>query len=196
MVIHGIVLAAGMGRRIGMPKALLTLQGQTFHHHAVRVLMGADLDVLVVVNPLVNEALPPPFPRERRLVNPDPGQAEGMFSSVRLAVQEALRQGVGAALLLPVDHPLVTPGDVAAVAAGLGAGGAFVVPSANGRRGHPLGVTAPVMAEILASPGGTTLRDLVRKNPARVLEVAASEGVISGINTRDDLERAQSRAFR
>jgi molybdenum cofactor cytidylyltransferase len=195
-VIQGIVLAAGMGRRIGMPKALLTLQGETFHHRAVSLLLEAGLDVLVVINAMLSEALPSPLPRERREMNPDPDQAGGMFSSVRLAVRQAASDGATACLLLPVDHPLVTPGDVGSVLAGLGAGGAIVVPTSNGRRGHPVGVSAVVMAEILESPEGTTLRDIVRKDPARVLEVAGSEGVRAGINTQDDLERARNGSFR
>jgi molybdenum cofactor cytidylyltransferase len=195
-VIHGIVLAAGMGRRIGMPKALLTLRGETLHHRAVSVLLGAGLDAVVVVNPVVSEALPPPESRERRLINRDPDQPAGMFSSVRLGIAEALRVGATGALLLPVDHPLVRPEDVAAVVASLRAGAAVVVAAHDGRRGHPVGVSAPVMAEILAEPLSSTLRDIVRRDPSRVVEVAASEGVLVGINTRDDLERVSNRTFR
>ena len=195
-VIQGIVLAAGMGRRIGMHKALLTLRDQTLHHRAVSVLLGAGLDVVVVVNEVVNEALPPPGAGERRLINHDPDQAAGMYSSVRLGVAKAVRAGATGALLLPVDHPLVSREDVAAVMACLGTGAAIVVATHEGRRGHPVGVSAPVMAEILAEPLSSTLRDIVRRDPSRVVEVAASEGVLVGINTRDDLERVSNRTFR
>jgi molybdenum cofactor cytidylyltransferase len=182
-----------MGRRMGTPKALLTLCGETFHHRAVSALEGAGLEVLTVVNRKVNEALPP---GERRLLNPDPDQAAGMFSSVRLGVAEVLQQGATGAVLLPVDHPLVTSDDALEVIARLTAGAAVVVPTHQGRRGHPVGLSGAVMAEILADLSATTLRDIVRRDPGRVVEAAASEGVLVGINTREDLERASNRTFR
>jgi molybdenum cofactor cytidylyltransferase len=142
---------------MGTPKALLTLRGETFHHRAVKALKGAGLQVVSVVNREVNEALPPGDPGEHRLVNPDPDQPTGMFSSVRLGVGEALRLGATGVLLLPVDHPLVTSDDALAVIARLTAGAAVVVPTHQGRRGHPVGLSGALMAEILADPSATTL---------------------------------------
>jgi CTP:molybdopterin cytidylyltransferase MocA len=195
-VIHGILLAAGMGRRLGSPKALVRVHGTTFHERAVGALESAGLDVVTVVNPLVEAALPAPLPHEVRVLNPDPDQEGGMFSSVRLGVAEALKLGANGAVLLPVDHPFVTGTDVQSVREGLLGGAAIVVATHGGRRGHPIGISRAVMDEILAGPEASTLRDVVRRDPGRVKAAPASLGALLGVNTKDDLAQASERTFR
>jgi CTP:molybdopterin cytidylyltransferase MocA len=195
-VIWGIVLAAGMGRRVGTPKALLTLFGRTFLDRAVDALSGGCLEVIAVMNPGVNAAIPDGALKARRVVNPDPDGDNGMFGSVRLGVSEALKLGAKGALLLPVDLPLVTGEDVGAVLTRLNAGATMVVATHAGRRGHPIGISRAVMDEIVAAPPMATLRDIVRRDPARVVEVPVSEGAAMGVNTKEDLERISNRTFR
>ena len=119
-----------------------------------------------------------------------------MFGSVRLGVAEAIRLGATGVILLPVDHPLVSAGDVRSVAAGLETGAAVAVATHAGRRGHPIGVNRTVMDEITTDPGVNTLRDIVRRDRDRVVEVPTSEGAILGVNTTEDLERVSNRPFR
>lgn len=195
-MIQGILLAAGMGRRIGSPKALIRLHGTTFHERAVGVLRSAGLEVVTVVNPRVDEALGTPLAHEVRVVNPDPDQEGGMFASVRLGVAEARRLGAVGAVLLPVDHPLVTGEDVRSVLEGLLGGAGIVVATHGGRRGHPIGISRAVMDEIGDAPGGSTLRDMVRRDPGRVKGAPGSEGALLGVNTNEDLARASERTFR
>ncbi len=194
-MIYGIVLGAGRGRRIGGPKALLTLGGATFHRRAVGVFGEAGLELVMVVNPELADTLPAPVRGEHRVVNPDPDQG-GMFGSVRLGVAEAGRLGATGAILLPVDHPLVSAGDVLSVAAALHRGAAVAVATHEGRRGHPIGIGHAVMDEITTEPAVNTLRDIVRRNPGRVVEVPVSEGAILGVNTKEELERVSNRSFR
>lgn len=195
-MICGIVLAAGLGRRIGGPKALLSLDGRTFLERAVRALSEAGLEVVVVVNPVVDAAVSKGALPARLVVNPDPDGQNGMFGSVRLGISEALNLGAIGALLLPVDLPLVTSEDVRAVLTRLRAGAAVAVATHDTRRGHPIGVNRAVMEEIATDPSATTLRDIVRKNPGRVVEVPVSGGAITGVNTKEDLDQASNRTFR
>ena len=195
-MICGIVLAAGMGRRIGLPKALLSLDGRTFLERSVGALTGAGLEVLVVMNQGVSDAVPVEALSGRRLVNPDPDEENGMFGSVRLGVSEGLAKGASGALLLPVDLPLVSTEDVRCVVTCLSGGAEVAVAAHAGRWGHPIGVSRAVMREIVTSPPATTLRDIVRRDRARVVEVPASEGAILGVNTGEDLERVSNRTFR
>jgi nicotine blue oxidoreductase len=192
----GIVLAAGLGRRIGGPKALLNLDGRTFLQRAVDALSGAGLQVVAVINPAVDELTTGSDFQGRRIVNPSPDDESGMFGSVRLGASEGLRLGAGAAVLLPVDLPLVTREDVQAVERALSAKWAIAVGTHGGRWGHPIAINRAVMEEVVASGSATTLRDIVRRDRARVVEVEVSEGAILGINTREDLERASKRPFR
>ncbi len=195
-MIVGIVLAAGRGRRIGTPKALLSLHGRSFLDRAVDVLQGAGIDVLAVLNEEVRSAVGGDGAASRIVLNPDPDQQGGMIGSIRLGIAEALRLGASGALLLPVDHPWVSSRDVTLIAESLRAGAAIVIPTCQGRRGHPIGVARIVMEEIVAEPLAESLRETVRRDRERVVEVPASSGVIEGVNTPEDLERARNRTFR
>jgi CTP:molybdopterin cytidylyltransferase MocA len=194
-VIFGIVLAAGLGRRVGLPKALLTLGGDTFHHRAVRSVREAGLGVVVVINPLLEGALPPALPGERRVLNPHPDENGGMFGSVRIGIAEVVGDDASGVILLPVDHPLVLASDVGALVASLGSGAPVAIATHGGRRGHPIGLGRAVMNEILADPSIATLRDIVHRDRGRVIEVPVSEGAVLGINTNEELERVSRRAF-
>ena len=195
-MIRGIVLAAGFGRRVGTPKALLETPSGTFHERAVRTLREAGLGVTVIVNAGIVDALPTMTAGEERIVNPDPDQVAGMFGSVKLGVNSAIVLGASGVILLPVDHPLVTSDDVSRVAEALRAGAAVVVPAHEGRRGHPIGLSRAVMEEMTADTSIETLRDVVRRDPTRVVEVEGSPGTRLGVNTKEDLERVSNRTFR
>lgn len=195
-MICGIVLAAGRGRRIGTPKALLRLHGETFHERALALFQAAEIEVVVVTSAEVDRGLPAPMLGEWRVLNPNPDDALGMFGSVKLGVAEALRRSAAGALLLPVDHPLASVYDLRAVRDGLLAGAAIVVASHEGRRGHPVGLSRPVMEEIGSDPSARSLRDIVRREPARVVEVPASVGATLGVNTEEDLKRVSNLTFR
>jgi CTP:molybdopterin cytidylyltransferase MocA len=119
-----------------------------------------------------------------------------MFGSIRMGVSEVVGEGARGVILLPVDHPLVVAGDIEALMAALEAGAAVAVATHGGRRGHPIGLSSAVMDEVLTDPSIATLRDIVRRDRERVVEVPASAGVTLGINTREDLERVSGRAFR
>ena len=195
-MIFGILLAAGMGRRMGIPKALVQFGDHTLHARGVALFRVAGLEVIVVANPAVAAALPPARPGEWRVVNECPDHESGMFGSVQMGVLDAMARGASGAILLPVDFPLVSADDVLAIAASLDGGASIVVATHRSRRGHPVGMSRPIMGEVMAAKPGTTLRDLVRKDPVRVSVIEVSEGAILGVNTKDELERLLAMSFR
>jgi CTP:molybdopterin cytidylyltransferase MocA len=136
MRVGAVILAAGAGERLGgRCKAALRLpDGQTFLEAIVASARAAGVAPVVVV------AGPPHADETRRLAagatvvdNPDPSR--GMLSSLLVGLA-AVGDGVDAALMWPVDHPFVSPATVAAVVAAA-TRDAAVVPTANGRGGHP-----------------------------------------------------------
>ena len=95
-----VILAAGSGTRMGGPKALLALAGETLLQRAVRIVRAAGCDPVLAVVGDWN-----PGPVEAVLV-PNPETAEGMASSIRAGVR-ALPAEASAALFLTVDQPAV-----------------------------------------------------------------------------------------
>ncbi|MDT8341562.1 MAG: XdhC family protein [Longimicrobiales bacterium] len=181
----GVVPCAGRSRRMGRSKALLDADGEPFLARAVAALREGGCERVLVV---VSDASGPEARLARRcgarvLSNSEPGP--GPISSLRVALRALAGEGAGVedVVFLPVDHPDVRPATVAALLAAP-AGPAVVVPRWEGRRGHPVLFRPPVFAELLdpALEGGA--RTVVRRDPARVLEVEVTDaGVCRDVDT-------------
>lgn len=97
-----VVLAAGAGRRMGGPKALLVVDGETLLRRAARAALAAGCTpVAAVVGPWDAD-----LGDLDVLLVPNPEADEGMASSIRLGLG-ALPEGVEAVLILGVDQPAV-----------------------------------------------------------------------------------------
>ena len=162
MRIVAIVPAAGRGERMGADKALLDLAGTTAIERVVGTCHAAGVDDVLVVRRDGAAALPGGL-AARTLVVPPGGE---MADSLR-AAQAALPADAAAVVVFPVDHALVEAETVLALLALLARPGCDVaLPLFRGKPGHPAVFTAAVFAEIRAP--GAVLRDLVRREPARV----------------------------
>ncbi len=188
--IVGVVLAAGEGRRIGGPKALLHIGGDSFLARCATLLTRPGVASVVAV--LGHEA--ERVAQEARLpsgvatvVNPD--YREGMLGSILGGLDAAEASGAGAVLLHPVDHPLVEPATVDRIVAALLAGAAIAVPSDGRRRGHPGGFSRATWPALRAAPRDRGARAVLADHPEWIVHVEGDAGAFAGINTREDYER-------
>jgi nicotine blue oxidoreductase len=187
MHVVAIVLAAGEGRRMGGPKALLPLGGTTFLAHVCRLLAEADAaDVVAVLGAEADRVRAAAGIPEWVHVVVNGRWHEGMLTSVWRGLDEAAALGAEAVLLHPVDHPLVDPETVARVRAALEEGAAIAVPTVGGRRGHPGGFARALFAELRAAPLERGARAVLDAEPARVVHVEGSAGCRVGIDTPAD----------
>lgn len=193
MRVVAVVLAAGEGRRMGGPKALLPIAGETFLARVCRLFTRPGIESVVAV--LGAEA-----ERVRREAGLPPGTEvvvnegwrEGMLASVLRGLDEAERQGADAVLLHPVDHPLVEPATVDRVIEALGASAAIAVPTWEGRRGHPGGFHRSVFTALRAAPPERGARAVLAADPGRVVHLPGDPGCVTGIDTPADYEQALS----
>ncbi len=194
--IAAAVLSAGESRRMGSPKALLDAgDGDTFVERIVKTLRAVGVRrILVVVAP---DAGPIRLAVERvnasLIVNPDP--AMGPISSIRAALDVVDPEGFGGLMFWPVDMPLVKSDSVRRVLDAYDPDGpALVVPTFEGRRGHPVIHGRAVWPELRSPEADAGARVLARKDPARVLEVpVADEGVLLDIDTKREYRRHRAR---
>lgn len=101
-MIPALILAAGSGRRMGGPKALLVFEGETLLQRTVRLALAAGCSpVIAVVGDWKTGALDPAV---RVIRNAE--AAEGMASSIRAGIA-ALPRPAAAVLLLAIDQPAV-----------------------------------------------------------------------------------------
>jgi len=185
--VGAILLAAGLSRRMGTCKQLLPLGGRTVMARCLESLVagGAD-EVIVVVGPqgeaVAEEALRHPV----RIVRTTDPRGD-MACSARTG-RAALSPDVGGVLIAPCDHPLVAPATVAElIEAHRRDPGAIIIPCHAGRRGHPTCFPRGILDEL----GDTgTLRDLVRRDPARLYHMeTADQGVVLDMDTPEDYQR-------
>lgn len=137
MDVAGILLAAGAGRRFGMPKALVRHRGTLFVEHAAEVLhSGGCHPVVVVLGAQAAEVRQQASLPGSSLVD-NPEWTTGMGSSLRVGLAALADESAAAALILPVDTPGVTAEAVRRFVA-LASPSALARASYNGRPGHPV----------------------------------------------------------
>jgi CTP:molybdopterin cytidylyltransferase MocA len=189
--IAGIVLAAGRSARMGAPKPLLDLEGETFLSRGVRVLREGGCDpVLVVVPP--GEAMGPMGAIARTsgaqvIENPDP--AAEQIDSLRLGLEAV--GDAEAAVVLPVDVLLKDPEVVRALCAAWREQRAPVArPVHGGRPGHPVLFARETWDELMAPDLEDGARDVVHRHLSEILEVEVGDpGVLVDIDTPEEYLR-------
>ena len=185
-----VVLAAGAGRRIGGPKALLPIGGTTFLAHVARGLLRPGVAAVVAVighgaRRIKSGAGVPPEVALVENTRPD----DGMLGSILRGLDAAETLGANAVLLHPVDHPFTSPPTIEAVLAALARGAVIAVPSYGGRRGHPGGFARASWPALRQAPPARGARAVLAEHPDWLVHVPGDEGCVAGIDTLEDYQR-------
>ena len=188
----GILLAAGLSRRMGQAKLLLPLAGRPVVRHAAEALLAAGIDPLTaVVGPGDAVASALGGLPVRIVVNPHPeaGQASSLVAGVA-----ALPPGTDAVLVALGDQPFV-PGDVIRhlIYALQGSDKVIAAPRYRDGLGNPVLFRAEVCPEILALGGDRGARLVVERDAARVAVVDIDRDMPEDVDTPDDYARLRSR---
>lgn len=187
-MVAGVVLAAGLSRRMGRPKLLLPIDGRPVIRRTVEALAGAGLADLVVVVPPESEALRTALDglAVRFAVNPAPeaGQAGSVVAGVA-----ALAPGTTAVLIALGDQPDLPRAVLAGVLERHRAGGATIVaPRYREGRGNPVLFTSTVFPELLRLTGDQGARAVVEADAARVALVSFDIPMPRDVDTPEDYE--------
>ena len=170
---------------MGRPKALLRFRGQTFLERILGAIKGAGIEQSAIVVGHHRDEIQKAFPELSLVFNPDYNQ--GMSTSVKAGLG-ALPSGIAGVGIFLVDHPMIDAATITRLAGKL-VPGHLVLPSHEGRRGHPLFVAADLFAEILALGSDEGLNKVVRQRPERVIDVPVSNsGVLQDIDTPEQFE--------
>jgi CTP:molybdopterin cytidylyltransferase MocA len=133
----GLLLAAGAGRRYGMPKALVERDGRLLVEHGLATLRSAGCEPIVVVLGAAADTVRERADLSGAVVVTNPDWSDGMGSSLRAGLDALAATPAQAAAVLLVDTPGVTAAAVRRVSAH-GAPDALVVATYDGERGHPV----------------------------------------------------------
>lgn len=182
--VAGLLLAAGGGSRLGMPKALVEFEGERLADRGVRLLAeGGCRPVLIVLGAAE-------VPVAGAVVVRNPGWASGMGSSLRAGLR-ALPPSAPAVVIALADQPLVRPDAVRRLIAAFEAGARVAVAAYGGAPRNPVLVAREHLAEVAAlAEGDVGARPFLRANPELVTAVPCDDvGAPTDIDTQDDLRR-------
>lgn len=167
-MIAGIILAAGRSSRLGRPKQLLPLQGESLLRHTVRRALASSLDaVIVVVGHHAGEVRSAIADLPVRVVI-NPLAAKGQSTSV-LAGLAALNHppthadDIEAVVILLGDQPGVAPAVIdALIACWRETGAAIVAPRYRDGLGNPVLFDRRILSELTTLTGDIGARDIIR----------------------------------
>jgi molybdenum cofactor cytidylyltransferase len=167
----GIVLAAGLSRRLGRPKQLLELDGRPLVAHVVARAASSSLDEVLVVTGAHAGAIPAALDGFAvRLVYNDRYEA-GQGTSLAAGVA-ALGDDVDAAVILLADQPSVQTSAIdLAIGARRVTGAPIVMARYGEQRGHPVLFGRELFPELLHLDGDTGGREIVRAHQEDVVLV-------------------------
>ncbi|MFH1571405.1 MAG: nucleotidyltransferase family protein [Gemmatimonadota bacterium] len=188
------MLAAGLSRRMGSFKQLLPLDRErTVIEVVVERVRASVSRVIVVLGHRASEVASLLAGLDVATVL-NPRYAEGMLSSVQCGVSAA--GGASGYLICLADQPGIAPATVTAIlAAASSTGRGIVVPTHQGRRGHPVYIAARYRSEILALGGiEGGLRLVTRGHPSDTLELPVeSAAVLEDMDTPQQYQQQLSR---
>jgi molybdenum cofactor cytidylyltransferase len=186
-VIWAVVLAAGESRRMGTQKLLLPFGDTTVVGAVVRTAQASRAEKVLVVLGADRQAVRGELaPRGVEFAVNDDFHL-GMLSSVQAGFR-ALPAAAEAAVVLLGDQPFLAASVVDAVIASFEAGDrGLVIPTFQGRRGHPVLVDLKYRGEVLGFDQADGLRRLLRAHADDVLEIeTADPNILRDLDTPED----------
>jgi molybdenum cofactor cytidylyltransferase len=185
-MIAAVILSAGESSRMGRPKALLPIDGQTFIERIVAALQQSGLARIIVVLGFKAEEMRQeinPLPVEI-VVNPDYklGQLSSLQTAIRYLESDQSCDGMMVHL---VDHPYIDPKLVREMLRRFNeAKNSIVVPCHQGKRGHPVIFSRALFAELLNAPMDEGAKAVVNEHRDETLEIDTDDvGITLDIDT-------------
>ena len=176
---------------MGRPKALLPFRGQTFLEGILAVIRESAATDIVVVLGHHREQIQETLQLTNAVFNPD--YEKGMITSFQAGIR-ALPASAQGALLFLVDHPLVQATTIDLLISKF-AQNRIVLPTFEGRRGHPVLFSRSILDEIMELPATSGANLVVRKDPSRLIEVPVTDpGITVDIDTPEQYE-SQKRIY-
>jgi molybdenum cofactor cytidylyltransferase len=191
-MIAGVVLAAGLSRRMGQAKLLMPVGGRAIVRYVVESVLAGGVDsVWVVTGPDVEPIEAALAGLEVQIVvnlAPEEGQA----SSLRAGIA-ALPAAVDAVLIALGDQPSLAPSIIPALLAARRTTPKLIVaPRYRDGQGNPVLFKREIFPELLRLTGDQGARPIIQKEPARVEWVELDLPMPPDVDTLDDYEKIRA----
>jgi molybdenum cofactor cytidylyltransferase len=186
-MIWAVVLAAGESRRMGTQKLLLPFGDATVVEAVVRTALASRVDRGLVVIGADRDAVRPRLEPSGVAFAVNEDYQLGMLSSVQAGLR-ALPDEAEAAVILLGDQPfLPAPVVDAVIGAYRESRKGIVIPTFQGRRGHPILIDLKFRAEVLALDPAEGLRRLIGAHSDDISEVEVGDAnILRDLDTPED----------
>ena len=197
-MIAAVIPAAGKSTRMGRPKLALTLGGRTVLERVIDALKAAAVDpVLVVLAPHVADLAD--IARQAGavvlvLANETPDMRATVEQGLSLLEGQYRPTSTDQWLLIPADHPTLDPAIIRELVKARASHPEYsiVVPTYQGKRGHPTLIDWKHVAGLRELPPDRGINSYLRACQAETLELAVASGdVLLDLDTPEDYRRLQ-----
>ncbi|HUB43108.1 MAG TPA: nucleotidyltransferase family protein [Streptosporangiaceae bacterium] len=199
----GVLLAAGSGSRLGRPKALVVVGGQSMARRGITLLRDGGTDPVIVVTGATGSdagvagsdaGVAGQAGRARGVISVhNPDWSAGMGSSLAVGLG-AVPDECAAAVVALADQPLVGPEAVRRLLAAHAAGASVAVACYDGRPRNPVLIGREHWPEVIAlASGDVGARPFLRAHSDLVTEVECGDtGRPDDVDSPDDLARIEA----
>jgi molybdenum cofactor cytidylyltransferase len=188
-MIVAVVLSAGESSRMGQPKALLPIDGETFLERIVSALRRTQVGKITVVIGHNAEEMKEKIDHLPVEILVNHQYQLGQLSSLHVAIGHLISdQSCDGMLVHLVDHPYIDGKLVdVMIQQFYDSKKLIVVPRYQGKRGHPVILSRKLFTELLNTPMDQGAKAVVNAHVADTLEIDAdNEGVTIDIDTPDE----------
>jgi molybdenum cofactor cytidylyltransferase len=190
--VAGLVLAAGLSRRMGTAKMVLPWGNSTVIETVVSSLLCLELSEIVVVTGGARQSVEQRliYMPVRCVINPVYENGE-MLDSIQVGLA-SLSPGAEAVLVALGDQPQMEPDTGKALLEKYAAGSfPLVLPSYQMRRGHPWLIREELWPEIMALHAPQTMRDFMRVNAFQIDYVEVqTPSILMDLDTPEDYHKS------
>jgi len=179
-----LIVAAGMSKRMGEFKPMLSMGSISIAQRVIATLQQSGVNKIVMITGYNAAAL------ERHLsgnnvifLRNEQYETTQMFDSVRIGLKY-LQGKCDRVLFTPVDVPLFTARTAKAI---LDSGAALACPMCEGKQGHPILIAEPLIQEILSDSGEQGLKGAMDRCSAPLVRIEVDDpGTIHDADTPED----------
>jgi molybdenum cofactor cytidylyltransferase len=185
-MIAAVVLSAGESSRMGRPKALLPIEGETFIGRIVASLKQTQVGRIIVVLGHNSDQLATAIRPLSVEILLNPNYQLGQLSSLQVAVRSLLPDADCDGMLVHlVDHPYIDASLVdRMIQQFYESKKNIVVPRCRGKRGHPVLFLRRLFDELLDAPMDQGAKAVVNAHGDATLEIETDEeGIAVDIDT-------------
>ena len=187
--VAGLILAAGLSRRMGTAKVLLPWRGRPLVRHLAEVALASRLEeVVVVTGHQVDATAAALVDLPVRLVH-NPEFESGLASSLRAGVA-SIHDHADAVLIMLADQPLLGVELIDRLIEAFGETGARIVaPVAAGRRGNPVLFARALFGRLLEVRGDEGARAVIEAQRDQVHRIEVDSDIFEDIDTPEAYAR-------